>query len=242
MQTSSLPTVGLDRFIAQAWLDKALDIAASNGSPDELRTWLSRNIAGEAALKKTNSVLSSLWLRSIPETKELRHQALTLAPDLSTDQRIILHWGMALATYPLFRITASTMGRMLRLQGEFQIADIRSRVLEHHGNIGTVPRAVSRIVQSVKDWGLIAYDGDHYVATRLQHVKDRDLLAWLFEACVSTSRRDHWDLADLLQAVELFPFDQGSAGHLALRSSSRFIILREGLDREIVLLAEHSAR
>lgn len=238
MQTLPQPSIGFDRFVALAWLDKALEVACSGGEYGDLRTWIDSRVQGEAASKKTSSVLSMIWLQSNPATNHLRYQALSILPDLSTDERLVLHWGMALATYPFFRTTASAMGRLLKLQGEFQINDIRTRVLEQHGNIGTVPRAVSRIVQSVKDWGAIDFIDGHYKPTPIHHIKNSALLEWLLHACMSTSQRDHWGVTDLLQATELFPFDVGKIGHFVLHDSDRFVILYEGLDREIVLLAE----
>ncbi|MCB0112350.1 MAG: hypothetical protein KDE53_40780, partial [Caldilineaceae bacterium] len=161
-----------------------------------------------------------------------------LMTKISNSDRIILHWEMALITYPLFRITVSTMGRLLRIQGEFQSSEIRNRVLEQYSNCGGIPRAVYRIIQSVNDWGLINYaEGRYRIPVVVPNVESPMLLAWLFEACVLASQRDHWGITDLLQATELFPFNLGNTGHLVLRQSDRFDILREGLDREVVLLA-----
>ncbi|MBI3958968.1 MAG: hypothetical protein HY328_09170 [Chloroflexi bacterium] len=241
MPSASSSLIGFDRFVSLTWLDKAVDIAYTEGSVDDLRSWLAERIEGPAALKKTNSVLTAIWLRSDPATAWLRNQALTIFPGISMEERIVLHWGMALTTYPLFRATASVMGRLLRLQGEFRTQDIRSRVLEQYGSIGTVPRAVNRIVQSVKDWGVIAYTDTHYIPDRRLQIDNPSLLAWLLEACILTSARDHWELTDLLQATELFPFDLSKTGHLAVRRSPRFVVTREGLDREIILLAAQLA-
>lgn len=231
-----LPGVGFDRFVSLVWMDKALDIAYAGGSIADLRIWLADRIEGEAALKKTLTVLSAVWLRSTPETRILHDEALRMLPEVSVGERIVLHWGMTLATYPLFRITASAMGRLLRLQGEFKSQDIRDRVLEHYGSIGTVPRAVNRVVQSVKDWGAIEHSNQHYVSSNSHVLQNQALVAWLLEVCIATSSMDHWGLTDLLQATELFPFDFGSSGHLVVHRSDRFMVTREGLDREIVLL------
>lgn len=237
MPSASSPLIGIDRYISLSWLDKAADIAYTEGTVDDLRVWLAEHIEGPAALKKTNSVLTAIWLRSNPDTEKLRDQALALLPGISIEERIVLHWGMALATYPLFRTTAGVMGRLLRLQGEFTTQDIRSRVLEEYGSIGTVPRAVNRIVQSVKDWGTVDYTDKRYVPSKQLKMNNQPLTVWLLEACVLTSSREHWGLTDLLQATELFPFDLSKMGHLAVRRSPRFVITREGLDREVVLLA-----
>lgn len=234
--TSSSPFIGFDRFVSLSWMDKALDIAILCGTPGDILSWLAERIDGAVAAKKTGSVLSTLWLRSTSETESLRLEALALAQVLPLQERIVLHWGMALVTYPLFRTTASVMGRLLRLQGEFQSQEIRGRVLESYGSIGTVPRAVNRIIQSIKEWGAIGHHDARYAAGEVRTIVDPHASAWLLEACIRASGRDHWEINDLLCATELFPFQFGKTGHLLPHQSTRFTVTREGLDREIVLL------
>lgn len=234
--SSSPPFIGFDRFVSLSWMDKALDTAILGGEPADIHRWLADRIQGASARKKTGSVLSTLWLRSAPETESLRREALALAQMLSLEERFVLHWGMALVTYPLFRTTVSIIGRLSRLQGEFQSQEVRSRVLESYGSIGTVPRAVNRIIQSVKEWGVVEHNNERYVAGNSYTLTDSRASVWLLEACMRASGRDHWELNDLLCATELFPFQFGKTGHLLPHQSTRFTVTREGLDREIVLL------
>lgn len=239
MMVSSLPTIGFDRYLPKAWLDQALQLAILGQTPDELRKWLAERIDGQSAVKKTSSVLTCLWLRPYPEIEHLHKQAVLLAKSVPAEEWVILHWGMALASYPLFRVTAQVMGRLLRLQGRFQPKAVRSRVLETYGNVGTVPRAVNRIIQSAKDWGAIESLGTHYVPSPAYLTESLDVAEWLLEACLLTDSAKHRDVPDLLRATELFPFDLSQSANIVLRRSPRFSVTREGLDREIVTLVHH---
>jgi len=240
MTTSPRPTIGFDRYISRKWLEQTLNLVLVGGDITDLREQLRQEIPNEAALKKTTTVLAGTWLRYYPETKKLRSQALTLAPSLTEPERLVLHWGMLLVHYPFFQTTVGIMGRLLRLQGDFRSQEVRERVLEKVSNVGTAPRAVDRIIQSAKDWQVIAEKSKRYYPAKPLVVDDIVLAGWILKAHMLSGVRESWHVPDLLRTSELFPFDLERSGLLALRQSSEFVFSTEGLDRHIVFL-QHKA-
>lgn len=234
MQTRTLPKVGFDRFVTVEWADYALDIALTNQSPQKLSEWLAPQISGHDALRKTYNTLSNLWIIPYPETEGLRQRGLELAQSLAPENRLVLHWGMALANFPLFRLTTQSMGKLLRLQGDFRTQEIVVRVLEQNNVDNTIARSVSRIIQSINSWGIIHRVGQCYHQTTVLDLHQSVLIEWLLEIALFTQPNRHQMLVDLLRANELFPFEFVIQGRSVVHQSSRFAVFFEGLDRETV--------
>lgn len=236
---NGLPTVGFDRFIRREWLDHALETVLTGASLQQIETLVSEEIQGQESARKTIQVLNRWWFREYPQTKDLRKRALHLAMEMPTEEWLLLHWGMALVNFPLFHLTAETIGRLLRLQGQFKKQDITQRVLETHANIGTIPRAVARIIQSLHEWEILERRKGVYTANKVYPIKNDKALEWFMEILIRAAHRDSWDLRDLVQAPETFPFELPSHTTRIARQSEYLITQYEGINREIVLLKEH---
>jgi hypothetical protein len=239
MRTSTLPAVGFDRFVELDWAEYALELAMAEKDSKILRAWLEDKISGEVSARKTSNVLTNLWLKTYPETGHLRERALILARETTLQDHMVLHWGMALANFPFFCNTTATIGRLMRIQGHFQVKEVSQRMLETNSNQGTVLRMVARIVQSLHNWNILEAIGKRqYKAVPDIEVVNTDLLGWLFHAALNAERDRHWVLLDVLRLPELFPFDVAGNGMAAIRKVSGLTITREGMDREYVMVDE----
>lgn len=237
MSERILPSVGFDRSLKLEWMDYALELALLGEPPEAMRKWLSSRVSGHDALRKTNNLLTNQWLIPYPETQFLRQQGLDLARHTPAADRLILHWGMALANFTLFRTTIQIMGRLLRLQGDFSTHEITGRVLEQYSNANTAGRSAARIVQSVASWGVIHNEAGRYSTSSVHSIVEPNLLEWLLTAVLITSRKRRWMMVDLLRANELFPFELGEQAEIVLHRSNCFERAREGLDQETVALS-----
>jgi hypothetical protein len=238
MKKNSLPTIGFDRFIDFSWAEYTLDLAVAGGEAKQLRSWLSSQIDGEVSARKTFNVLHNLWLNSYPETRKIREKALTLASILNPSHRLVLHWGMALANFELFQHTAAIMGKLLRLQGNFHKSGVQQRVAEAYSNQGTIPRAVSRIVQSLRSWNVIQESGSNsFICSEKYPVRDEKLVAWLLRAALNRQKDKPISTSEIIRLPELFPFEIPENAQNILRSDSDFTIIREGLNLEYVILS-----
>ncbi len=237
MTHTKLPSVGFDRFIELTWAEYALDLAMMNGDPNQLRYWLGNLIKGGESARKTFNLLNNLWLRSFSNTEQIRAKALGLAREIPPHDRIILHWGMALANFELFQQTTASMGKLLRLQGCFHRKEIQRRMAEVYSSQGTIPRAVTRIIQSICDWKVIKEAGKYiYVCEGEKTIQEDELWSWLLQAALNRRKNHPVSLLEVSRLPELFPFKSIDNGQKIIRESPLFTIIREGLNQEYVVL------
>jgi hypothetical protein len=237
MASSNLPTIGFDRFIKLSWADYALDSALTENETGHLKKWLSSRIEGEVSARKTFNLLNNIWLKTFRETEQIRKKALLFANEIPQDDRIVLHWGMALANFELFQRTVSTIGKLIRLQGECNGKEIRKRIAESYSNQGTIPRAVSRIIQSLGEWNVIKeQDKSTYTINNIRTISNEDLIIWLLKSALNRRKDRPISLLEVFRLPELFPFELVENGQKLVRESPEFTIIREGLNQEYLVI------
>ena len=248
------PSIGVDRRIRLAWLDRTAEIvgeALRQASPGEdadpavlsaVRAALNQALAGEIrgtdARRKTVTILTRIWLR-VPEAhRALRDEALSLWPQVPDAGRLWLHWGLALLAYPFFRDVATTVGRLLRAQDRFTLAQVQRELVARWGERTTLDYAVPRAISSLADWGVLASSEDGrgiYQGTPARVSPHPELPVWLIEAALRSSPGATLPLYDLLHLPALFPF-RLDIGLDQLYASSRFLILHNGDNEPLVTL------
>lgn len=238
MTTSKLPKVGFDRFIPLDWANYALILAMMNKPADELRSWLDERIEGKESARKTTNVLVNIWFKEYEQTKDLRARALDFVRAEPGSSRKIFHWGMCLANFPLFWNTANTIGRLIRIQEDFQKSEVKSRLAEQYHNQATINRGVRRILQSLLNWTVISKTKDGRLKNEEKiMVRDNEVLVWLYESALITSHIQPINLIDFIHHPVFFPFQITNQGIDVLRNSDAFILHREGLENDVVRLS-----
>ncbi len=241
-------SIGFDRRIRRAWLDRTAEIvgealsgaglgpAALTFVRAALNRALEEEIRGGDARRKTINVLTRIWLR-VPEAhRALRDEALVLWAGVPPDGRLWLHWGLALLAYPFFRDVAATVGRLTRSQERFTIALVARELAARWGERTTLDYAAPRAISSLADWGvLVAVEGEKgvYRRTPERAAPHPELPLWLLEAALRASPGDVTSLYDLLHLPALFPF-RLDVGLDRLYASPRFLIFRNGDGEEWV--------
>ena len=238
-------TVGFDRRIQLDWLDATAEWASQSMPVVEIRSrldhLLERQIAGQgshSARGKTITVLLHIWALVPDELRPLRDDALTLLCKRSGQDRLALHWGMCLSTYPFFRDVATATGRLLSLQGKAALSQITRRTAETWGERSTVLRAAQRIVRSLIDWQVLTETDERGVFTSAPQIEIRNgdgISAWLVEAVLSNSERRARPLANVLTDSAFFPFVVRLSSR-ELAHSPRLEMFRQGMDQDVVML------
>ena len=222
--------IGFDRKIRLSWLDATADWAAQGLSTAAIRTRLDRLLDGEvagsgphSARGKNMTVLLHVWVLVPHALVQLRDDGINLLYGRSGRDRLPLHWGMCLATYPFFRDVAETTGRLLALQGRAALSQIVKRTTESWGSRSTVVRATQRVVRSFVAWNVLGETRERgvFIPATKTGVTDSAVGPWLLEAGLTNSDHREYPLAGLPGAVFFFPFD--------LRLSASDIGRRQGL-------------
>jgi len=240
--TDTVRGVGFDRKIRLSWLEAVAGWTAS-GMPDaEIRTkldlLLEGEVTGKEARKKTKTVLLRTWLLPSEKLRALRDQGLSLLSRTSESERLALHWGMVCSSHPVVWETASVVGRLLRLQGEASLSQVRARIVATYGERSTVVRASQRILRSFSDWHVLEemLEKGVYRASGAHRLESPELISWLIEASLLSSGQKTRVLPTLLSSPSLFPFDISLSGKELSDRNPRIVLYRQGRNEELVSL------
>ena len=238
-------TIGFDRKIELGWLDATADWTGEGLPTAEIRSRLEKllegQVAGEgphSARGKTMTVLLHVWCLAPHQLGPLRDDALTLLRKRSGRDRLPLHWGMCVSTYPFFRDVAATTGRLLGLQGKAALSQITRRTAESWGERSTVIRAAQRVVRSLVEWGVLKESeerGIFVAAPRIEVTKKDGIGPWLVQAAMSNCGCRPRPLRSLLTSSAFFPFLLRLSSR-DLAGNTRLEVHRHALDEDIVVL------
>ena len=246
--------IGFSQRIRLEWFEKTANlILAGNDKTavnDSLQEMLKDKVSvgGQAVRgnrEKAITILMKTWLTVPSGLEALRDEGLKILQGLPRKDRIAVHWGMALATYPFWGAVAAHTGRLLRLQGTAAAAHVQRRIKEQYGERETASRAARRVLRSFIDWGVLneTQDKGVYAQGNQYSIQDPKLIAWLVEASLHARMNGSAAIKDLLDSPSIFPFRLAhvSAEHVA-SLSPRLNILRHCLDDDLVMLRENNGQ
>lgn len=236
--------IGFDRRIDLEWLDAAGAQAAAGAPADEMRAYLWNLLDGVVSGDKVNSargktvtVLNHIWGEVPGPAESLRERAAAQLVESTADERLALHWGMMVGTYPVFTDTAAAIGRLLTLQGSFTLAHLTRRLVGAWGERSTLERAGQRIVRSMVQWGVLqdtATRGMYEAVPRRRKVGPA-VGTVLIEALLVDAEEASISLDLLIEHPTIYPFEVDvSTSHV--RGASQFRVYRQGLDSDVVEL------
>ena len=228
--TTNLILAGNDKNTINDSLQRILDDKVSVGG---------RSIRGNR--EKAITILLKTWLTVPPDLDKLREDGLDLIRGLPREDRIAVHWAMAMASYPFWGAVAAHTGRLLRLQGTAVAAQVQRRIKEEYGERETASRAARRVLRSFIDWGVLQETNDKgiYEQGRQYTVEEPRLIAWMAEASLRARLNGSAAIRDLLDSPSIFPFRLAHvSAEQVVSLSPRLDVLRHGLDDDLVMLSE----
>jgi hypothetical protein len=235
--TQAGPQIGFDRFIHRDWVSAALRVRSGLCEMHELNELIESSHSGDAAKKKTRTVLNRLWLEPRPDLIDFADRGVQIyrgAPDTSV---AVLGWGMAITTYPFFGRVAEIVGRLTALQGDCASAEVHRRMSEIFGEREGTRRMTNMVLQSQSSWGAIERIEN---GKRLERKPKIDVggnltTAWLVEACLRFSGRPI-SLATIEFLPVIFPFKINDLLPHVLSTTSTLEVRAEGHDKQIVCI------
>ncbi|MCC2309167.1 hypothetical protein [Cellulomonas chengniuliangii] len=197
----------LDRDLDVRWLDAALRVAREGlelaDARDTLATELADEPLGAAAMKKTLTALTAVWLRPASSRNEitdwaLRHSAS--APDWRP-----LHFGALLVSQPSFRVLLHACGRELVAAGGVDTVAVRRRMRAAFGPRRTVDIATQRGIKTLRSLAVLAGDpsSSHSARGHLS-ATDPELAAWLVRCLLDSRQAESMSVDDVIHAPEFF--------------------------------------
>lgn len=236
--------IGFNRNIFLPWLEAAARCRLESNSPQVMREWLGdvvgQRIKSAENRRKAIDILVNIWFHSREASPTLYDEGLArFAIAQEPEQRLALHYGMVLLAYPFFREAAAVIGQLGRRGSQISSGELKRRLMATRGQLGSLDKAVERVVYSLRDWGLLENAGERHVYTvpsQQREVDDTRMQAWLLACALASHPAEELPYLDLVRLPELFPF-RISLGLDALRASPHFAVSRQGGGWEAVRLA-----
>jgi len=209
---SKKPLVGFDRYVEKSWMDQAAKLIVAEYGVSEvngkLEEHLLSSIAGETSRRKTKNVLTATWAKSQPGETAFKQQAVEFFANSVKQERLVIHYGMCVATYPFFMALSKILGRLFKLQDEVTNVEFYRRVIEAVGDRESIKRATARYLQSLIEWGILEQSDKAVVkpAAKIQ-VSGSGVVTWLYTSILFSSDRDVLSVDDITSAPCWFPFE-----------------------------------
>lgn len=237
--------IGIYRRIDLEWLDAVAGQVAAGKDEEAIRGAAFKLLEGVVkggnkrgtACHKTMSVLSRIWVNVSMDAQSLRDRAAHLLPNLTKEVRLGLHWALLTTAYPFFADVATNTGRLLVLQGNLTLAQLTRRMQEEWGDRSTITRATQRLVRSLVQWGILidSQQPGIYLVPKVRITIPAGVGELMLEALLMGHEGKSLPMEQALRHPSFFPFDfQLHANQL--RRSPRFVVHRQGLDMDVLML------
>ena len=205
-------SIGFDRYIEKDWLDQIANWVAQDKTRGELHSlvddYLTPFINGDTSLRKTKNVLFGVWVNTSEKNKTFKEQGINILKTCTRDERLAIHWGMAVASYPFFVSLARLTGRLLRLQDDIISKELVRRSVEQHGDTESVRRATARLLQSFGAWGvLIPESKSLFHPPGKIRLENPELVTWLMASVFFSNDRERLSIDEIMSDPVWFPFD-----------------------------------
>jgi len=233
--------VGFNRNIKRVWLDATAAFCAESNEATAVRSRLEPIIGLELGsptnIRKTTDILLNIWYKSRDISPGLVDEAMQMFQDTAVpSDRLWLHYGLTLLTYPFFYTVTGLIGQMGRYEEAFTAVQLKKQTMAELGQLGSLDAAVSRIIFSLRDWGILADGGGRhqYIPQVKQLATERTRLeTWLLACVLTANTAESLPLVDLVRLPQLFPFHLTvGAGELRLRADLE--IQRQGSSLDMV--------
>ena len=227
--------IGFSQPIELPWMEASVKGIVEGLSPKEIRCkldeLLSHKIAADSSSKRSSrnkrvSILMKIWVEPRKEYVGYRNYAMSLWSHAESSQRVLIHYAMTIVAYPFVWAVSIHIGRLLRIQDQFSTEQLKRRCQEEFGQRDTVAYALTRVVRTLTDWGLLirSEKSGTYQAPPANHNSPLELEHLLIEAYLRTSN-EHDCLIDNIAATPgFFPWQFRHFTLSAITSSSRLSI------------------
>lgn len=193
---------------------------------------LMADIAGAKARLNARTILFKIWVLVDNENVDIRDRGLQLIAKASKEERLLLHWGMMLLTYPFFRDVADQVGRLSQLHGEFSSMQLSRKIFALYGERRRVSVSTGAVLGTCKHLEVINEQKKIYVNAEKLPIHHLEFKLWIIEVMLKAAEKSAIELKQIATEPILFPFNLDLA-ESELRSS-RLQVTRQGIDMVMV--------
>jgi hypothetical protein len=171
----------------------------------KLDQYLIKDIKGYKSRKNATTILIKIWYLDKKINTSIQKRAFELLPQLDSQERIALHWGMTLLAYPFFKDITREIGRLASRQHDFSSSQVYRKIKELYGDRRRVEVAYQAVLTSMKNWGVIIQKKQGvYVLPEKIIIFNNNIINWLTEVAIVTSKREYIQMDDVSTLSYLF--------------------------------------
>ncbi len=228
--------VGFDQKILLDHLNYTMNEASYTKKEEmykKLDQYLIKDIKGNKSRKNAITILMKIWYLNKKINTSIQKRAFELLPQLDSLERIALHWGMTLSTYPFFKDIASEIGRLASRQHDFSSSQIYRKMKALYGDRRRIEVTYQAVLTSMKNWGVVIQKKQGvYVLPEKIKIFNNDLINWLVEAAIISSKREYIQMDEVPTLSYLFPF--AFKINTGLLDKSIFEITNQDINKTII--------
>lgn len=234
--------IALNRTLRAEWLFEALRLASlevENSQATEMLTeLLKREISGEESIRKSLRYLNAIWLSPSKQLEGLRNDALVVYKGAKGKKEYAgLCYFMLMATYPFVREVSEICGRLIRLQGEVKMEQIKRRASEKFGQNTHSIRSTRNTVSVIHSLGILETGNlkGSYTAGNYRETLSTPYAAFCIEALLRSygTSKTFLKRQEIESHQALFAYDGSQLLDAAL-NDRRFVVSRESISEDIV--------
>lgn len=204
--------VGLSRAIKPEWANKTVQLVqenmAANNIKEALDEYLSYEIKDPTNISKARNILMNMWVNDLGETaNKLRAYALSIYADC--DDKTPLHWCMLLLAYPVFVEWTGLLGKISVMQDSFTGAWLKNKIFEELGERTTLLYATEKLLQTVKQFGVVNSEGRGMFSFKKLEVKDNKEIKLIIKTVLALKLKAYYEPSELTGVAQMFPFEYG---------------------------------
>ena len=205
------PLIGFERYVEFEWLDQTAKWSIEGMSAKEIHDlideYLTSFVSGDTSKRKTKNVLSGAWVKSDGVDPKFKAQARELYIVANRAEKIAIHYGLFIASYPFFYSLSRILGRLFKLQDDISNAEFYRRCVETIGDRESIKRAAARYLQSIAEWGLLDDTEVAKVKPNRKLVLDNpQIVTWLMASIFFSNEKDLLSIDEVMSDPVWFPF------------------------------------
>lgn len=175
---------------------------------EKMDDYLARDIGGQKARRNTRTIIFKIWCH-VPEAHQpIQQRAIQLFPSLPPAERLLLHWGLTILSYPFVKDFVQEMGYLFRMQDEVSSEQIGRRMKSLYGDRRRVEVATGAVLMSLRSWGVIhAHKQHRHTIAKMIQITSLELKQWLTEVLLRATQSTAMTIEKIHDHPLFFPFE-----------------------------------
>lgn len=200
----------VNRPIHPDWMASALDLACEGATGRDARERLEIRLRdadlADVARQKVVETIHPVWLNPPPETTPFARWAIERSPEVPDLRPVNLI--ALMATYPFFGDVTAAVGRLLRVDGHVDAAQLRARLKARWGDRDSVNVAERKCILTLRWFGVLEGERGSGISRAGERFKlDGDWALWTAAGLILARDIESADAATVEAAPELFFLD-----------------------------------